>query len=348
MRRRRDDRTKARDEGGIQSNTESHGRFRMDAVILAAEFDDTTQTATFALIPDPKRYERRVIRGTEGWYDRFDHTFMPEAVFRDMVAQMPGSPIYWQRPRIENSFVYARERRAEFARRLTEPDAPRPAIDQGAQVLEAVGPREYGFAILIVDLVGSTTLSQELAAGEYARVIAAVVSELSEVVPSFLGHVLKYTGDGLIAFFPEPSFNRMNDMAIDCALTMRALMVETINPALAAEGWAALDVRIGLESGDAFITVIGTPESKLQHDIIGEIVNLAAKIQAIGKPGDILVGGSMDRSLHTDWRIHLEPYPPDPNWSYQRRDGSPYPVYRVVAEAVPRDTQIRTGPPRAR
>ena len=56
--------------------------------------------------------------------------------------------------------------------------------------------------------------------------------ELSELVPKFWGYVLKYTGDGLIAYFPEPSFITMNDAALYCALTMRKIVYQALNTAL--------------------------------------------------------------------------------------------------------------------
>ena len=59
-----------------------------------------------------------------------------------------------------------------------------------------------------------------------------ILDELALIVAQFNGQVLKYTGDGLIAYFTPPSYNRMNDMALDCALTCRHLLYEAVFPAL--------------------------------------------------------------------------------------------------------------------
>jgi len=60
---------------------------------------------------------------------------------------------------------------------------------------------------------------QSLPLDELARVIPIALFEFSLAIPAFHGHVLKYTGDGLIAYFAEPSFLTKNDLALDCALT---------------------------------------------------------------------------------------------------------------------------------
>ena len=150
--------------------------------------------------------------------------------------------------------------------------------------------------ILSIDVVGSTKLSQAVSDETYARIIAATVSELSLVVPQFHGHVLNYTGDGFIAYFAEPSFTTKNDLAIDCALTLRLLLYRAINPALEARSLPKLGIRIGSDSGDAVVVTLGDPRTKQHKDIIGAVVNLAAKIQARAEPGTILVGETVDLS----------------------------------------------------
>jgi class 3 adenylate cyclase len=93
------------------------------------------------------------------------------------------------------------------------------------------------------------------------------------VVPLFHGHVLMCTGDGLIAFVAEPSFNSMNDLAVDCALTMRRLISDAVNSALNAERLPSLSVRIGLEAGDAYVVTLDSATTKRDSDIVGEVVN---------------------------------------------------------------------------
>ena len=198
--------------------------------------------------------------------------------------------------------------------------------------------------ILSIDVVGSTKLSQAVSDETYARIIAATVSELSLVVPQFHGHVLNYTGDGFIAYFAEPSFTTKNDLAIDCALTLRLLLYRAINPALEARSLPKLGIRIGSDSGDAVVVTLGDPRTKQHKDIIGAVVNLAAKIQARAEPGTILVGETVDLNLHVAWREQLQEIDPAREWPYKNATGDPYAVWRVGRDA---DAGPRVVPPKA-
>lgn len=96
------------------------------------------------------------------------------------------------------------------------------------------------------------------------------LAELSGVVPLFRGHVLKYGGDGLIAFMPGPSQNHQNDLAIDCALTMHMLVYAAMNPMLEEAGLPLIEVRIGIDAGEASVRVLGSSATKRHADIIGQ------------------------------------------------------------------------------
>ena len=132
----------------------------------------------------------------------------------------------------------------------------------------------------------------------------------------------------MIAYFPSPSFITKNDLAIDCALTIKQLVYKGLNQVFSDEGYPCIDIRIGLDSGEAYALTIGSPETKRQKDIIGAVVSLATKIQGLGNPGDILLGDVTLRNLHTDWRERCEEIGPGENWTY-KVEGEPYKVYKV-------------------
>ena len=308
---------------------QTFSRLRMDLVAQDVEFDDANRTMRAVLVPDPRRYEHQEIDGTGGWYDLFDHTFIPDEVFADMARQMPGTPMYYQPQEISDAVEYVRSRRGAIDLAL-DGNTPEPTFeDKSEAFLQSLARNKLGFVILSIDVVGSTKLSQAVSDENYARIIAATVSELSLVVPQFHGHVLNYTGDGFIAYFAEPSFTTKNDLAIDCALTLRLLLYRAINPALEARGLPKLGIRIGLDSGDAVVVTLGDPRTKQHKDIIGAVVNLAAKIQARAEPGTILVGETVDQNLHVAWREQLQEIDPGPEWPYKNSNGDPYGLWRV-------------------
>jgi class 3 adenylate cyclase len=302
--------------------------FRMDFVQEIISVNEDKRTITFRLIPDPRRYEWKEIEGKRYLYDKLDEVLFSEKTFFDLAKQMAGQPIYFQPQEIDNAKQYVKSRIPLIRARLREDEKLATLQDKSEAFLESLTDDKLGFVIMSVDIVGSRKLSTELEQKKYIRLISTTLYEMSEIIPKFHGHVLKYTGDGLIAYFPEPSFITKNDLAIDCALTIRRLVYKGLNPVFENEGYPSIDIRIGLDSGEAYVITIGSPETKRHKDIIGAVVSLAAKIQSLGKPGDILLGNVTERNLHTMWREICEEIIPGEGWMY-KVDGEPYKVYKV-------------------
>ena len=150
-------------------------------------------------------------------------------------------------------------------------------------------------------------------------------------MPYFHGHVLKFTGDGALVYFPPPSFITGNDNAIDCALTIRGVVLDSINPVFGELGYPAINVRIGIESGGAVAMTVGHSSSKRQRDLIGETLNIACKIQASGLTGDVRLGQVAYQNLHTMWKQGCSAAAPPEGWPYKLIEGGSYPIYVFTA-----------------
>jgi len=300
--------------------------FRMEVL----EPDDKDRTVKFRLIPDPRRYEWRTRNGEEHLYDRFDNLYFPKAVYEKCLADAVGHPIFYQPPKIRDSLAYIGDRLDQIRKRLRG-QAPAPEfLDPSDSFLRGLEAERIGFVILSVDLVGSTSLAIQMEPQRYQTVIQTVVYEVAAIVALFHGYVLKYTGDGLIAYFPEPSFITKNDLALDCALTIRALVYEALNPLLDETGLPRIDIRVGLDSGEASAIAIGNPVTKEHKDIIGAVVSLACKIQAKAPIGGVALGETTLRNLHTGWRQICQPLEPSGEWKYvDPRSNRTYGIYKV-------------------
>jgi adenylate cyclase len=205
-----------------------------------------------------------------------------------------------------------------------------PALeDRSQEYLRDVDEAELGFVILSLDVVDSTKHLLELGDEAFNRVVGTMLFEASQVLPIFHGFVLSYVGDGLIAFFPEPSFMRKNDLALDCALTIRSLVYQAIHPILARYDLPRLDIRIGLEAGSAPIITTGSPEAKSQRDIRGAVVSMAKKIEGTAEPGGVRLGEATVRNLHTGWRQFIERVDAPPDWPYSNPEGDSYGVFML-------------------
>lgn len=307
-------------------------RQRFDLLIKRVVPGDQPNHLYFELEFDPRRYEWIEKDGESFLYDRLEKALIPKRVLNELGTQMDGLPLFFQPPLIGNSAEYIQSRRAVVAERLAGTAFNEEALaDPSAEFLTEHVGSGLGFAILCIDLVGSTRLANKVDAQVYERIMSTYTDEISRVVPLFRGQVLKYTGDGLIAYFAEPSFITKNDLAIDCAITMRVLVTDALNPALQHEGLPPMSVRIGLDAGDAFVTTLGSASTKRHSDIIGEVVNIAAKVQAISPPNGICLGESAVSALHVSWRERTRPLSVGPEWKVRKRDGTAYEVYELVS-----------------
>jgi class 3 adenylate cyclase len=301
----------------------------MDFVQKIVSLDEKSRTFTVILEPDPRRYEWKEIEGKRCLYDKFDDVYFPEQVYFELFKQIIEIPIYFQPQKIGDAEAYIKSRRPLIADMLEGREHPPTFEDKSEEFLQSLPVNKLAFVIISLDIVGSTKLATATDPKTYARLISTVLYELSEIIPKFHGHILKYTGDGLIAYFPEPSFITKNDLAIDCAFTLHGLVYKALNPILEERGFPTIGIRIGLDAGEAYVETIGSPETKQHKDIIGAVVSLAAKIQARAKPGEIYLGDTTEQNAHTMWRQICEPVNLGKDWDYRDSDGNVYKIHRV-------------------
>jgi class 3 adenylate cyclase len=294
-------------------------------------YDPKTHIAKFALIPSPERYEEKEYDGRKFYYDKFDNLLYPQDELLQQIAnQLPGLPIHSSLPTIGNLDAYVKKRIPYIKKFFEDRKSAYRAVDKSQDFLRKLQSSELKFVILCIDLVGSTKMSQSIDAKQYGRIIQAYTREMDALVLPYHGYVLKHVGDGLIAYFPEPNFLGMNDNAVDCAYAMRKVVLEAINPVLAQRGLPILRIRIGIDSGEALVLTMGAPSVKQEKDIIGETVNLAAKIQSQAPENGVVIGGTTAMNLHFTRRRLFEKYESS-SWNYKTASGSSYPLYRLAA-----------------
>jgi adenylate cyclase len=152
--------------------------------------------------------------------------------------------------------------------------------------------------ITYADLVGSTNMSMTLPADKLTTIIRAFTYEISQVIYSHKGYVLKYVGDAVISFFPA-SYNKLLacDRAVQCSKSMLAVVKNGINPILNQYDYPELNVKIGMDEGENVIVQYGHDRSSL-IDILGYCMNIAAKITSLSGPNKISVGQYVYKMLH--------------------------------------------------
>ena len=160
---------------------------------------------------------------------------------------------------------------------------------------------KLSLVVIYADLVGSTKMSMALPVEKMAKIIKAFSHELSSVVESYNGFVLKYVGDAVIAFFPS-GFNKYLscDTAFQCAKSMINIIENGINPILEKDkdNYPKLAVKIAIDEGENLVIQYGYDKSA-PIDLIGYPMNVAAEIEeSLTGPNKISVGNNVYKLLH--------------------------------------------------
>lgn len=185
--------------------------------------------------------------------------------------------------------------------------------------------------IMYVDLVGSTNMSMTLPIDKLVSIIRAFTYEMSSVIQSHKGYVLKYVGDAVIAFFPS-NYNKLLacDNAVYCAQSMITVVRNGINPILNQYDYPELSIKIAIDEGENTIVQYGHHKSSL-IDILSYCMSIAAKITSITEPDRITIGEDVYNLLHPSLktrfkRISLKDRIQD--WKYtNRQTGQLYNLY---------------------
>ncbi len=147
-------------------------------------------------------------------------------------------------------------------------------------------------AVLFADAVNFTHLSASLDAESVFNLINDLLGRLVACVHRYGGLVDKFTGDGLMAIFGAPVAHENNaEMAVRAALDMQRAADE-FTPVAKAQLGAPLEIRIGIHSGPAIAGILG-PAEQAAYTVIGDTVNMAARLEALATPGNILVSGQV-------------------------------------------------------
>ena len=185
--------------------------------------------------------------------------------------------------------------------------------------------------VLYVDLVGSTAMTLELPEEKLAIIISSFSQEMASVIRLYNGFVLKFVGDAVIGYFVTSDNPIMAaDNAVTCAKSMLSVIEKGINPILNQYDYPDLKVKIGIDFGKNIVIRYGADEKKSRVDLMGPPMNIAAKIQSLAKPNQILIGDDVYARIHpASQKFFSEVIWKNQEWRYRSRTtGNIYKVYQ--------------------
>ncbi|MFO1048412.1 MAG: adenylate/guanylate cyclase domain-containing protein [Geminicoccaceae bacterium] len=162
------------------------------------------------------------------------------------------------------------------------PSTPRPSEAERRRI-----------TVMFFDLVGSTELSRRLDPEELREVIRAYQQTVAREVARFAGHVAKYMGDGVLAYFGWP---RAHEDEAERAVRTGLSLVDMV-PRLATPAGEPLAARVGIATGLVVVGDLLGEGAAREEAIVGETPNLAARLQESAAPGGVVVADGTRRLL---------------------------------------------------
>ena len=160
-------------------------------------------------------------------------------------------------------------------------------------------------SMLFVDIVGSTSLGQNLEPDEILEIMDGGLQRLALPIEAHGGRVTRFMGDGFKAVFGEPTAQE-NDAEMAVRAGLEILADAKVYAAELEQKWRVpgFDVRVGVNTG--MVAVGGITES--DDTVMGLTVNLGARLEKAAPPGGLLISQTTYR--HVRGIFEVEPMPP--------------------------------------
>jgi adenylate cyclase len=142
--------------------------------------------------------------------------------------------------------------------------------------------------VLFCDVRGFTPMSERLSPEEVVLLLNDFYTLMIETTFKHDGTLDKFLGDAVMAIFGAPIAHPDHSLrAVRTALAMQEGIVE-LNARRLTDGKEPIAVGIGVSAGEAVAGTVGTVD-RMEYTVIGDTVNLAARLESSAKPGQILI-----------------------------------------------------------
>jgi class 3 adenylate cyclase len=160
--------------------------------------------------------------------------------------------------------------------------------------LKLGGERKYVTA-LFSDARGFTSLAEKMSPEDVVRLMNVYLNLQAQVIHQFGGTIDKFVGDEVMAIF-EGRGNEIN--AVRAAVEIQSYSRE-LNAARTAAGEKTISIGIGLNSGEVVMGNMGS-EDHMDYTVIGDNINIAARMCGIAQPGQVLASKSIADAIGED------------------------------------------------
>lgn len=149
----------------------------------------------------------------------------------------------------------------------------------------APGAERRQLTVMFVDLIDSTALAARLDPEEMAEVLRSYHGAVAGAIARFEGHVAKYMGDGVLAYFGYP---RAHEDEAERAVRAGLAAVAAVHSLGSAHG-ETLAARVGIATGPVVVGELIGEGAAREETVVGDTPNLAARLQTLAEPGTVVI-----------------------------------------------------------
>ena len=153
--------------------------------------------------------------------------------------------------------------------------------------------------VMFCDLVGSTALSSQLDPEDLREVITSFQNACRDAVEHYDGFIARYMGDGILIYFGYPQAHEDDaERAVRAGLAIVDAM-GALNAAIGTRFDTTLAVRVGVATGPVVVGDIVGDGAAEEAAVVGETPNLAARLQSVAAPDQVVVAPATHRLLES-------------------------------------------------
>ncbi len=180
---------------------------------------------------------------------------------------------------------------AELTAGAAQPETPTDIAEASPASTKRAEAERRQLTVMFCDLVGSTELSTRLDPEDLREIMRRYQDAVAGAVTRYGGHVAKYLGDGMLAYFGWPQAHEdQAERAVRAGLDA----VEAVSDVQVADK-RALEARIGIATGQVVVGDLVGESDRDREAVSGETPNLAARLQGVAEPGQVVIGKATHR-----------------------------------------------------
>src|SRR5205823_9403219 len=150
--------------------------------------------------------------------------------------------------------------------------------------------------VLFADIAGSTAIAERMDPEDWTVLVGEAFRRMNSTIERYEGTIARLMGDGVLAFFGAPTAHEDDpERAVRCGLDL-VRAIDGLDASKHLPQAETFKVRVGINTGPVVVGVVGT-ETASEYTAMGDTVNVAARMQASARPGNVLVTSATYRFI---------------------------------------------------